>query len=579
MKRDPSLSLFQADPLMPTRIRELRDYQEEAIVRLRQMISAGFRRILIVAPTGAGKMTTLSAIIKTATLPVVFVCHRQELIDGAARELAALGITNIGVVRGDDERFNPSSSTQLCSIQTLIRRDKPFIGKKVLVIIDEAHRSLSDSYINHIFSGPWESGSIFLGFTATPTRLDGKPMGDVYEELLVAADYATLIRRSFIAAPDCYSAPLPPDLSGVGRVAGDYEEGALGRAMCRQDLVGNIVDHWLKLAHLHAVFDSKGQRVALRSVEGPRRPTFCFAVTIDHSHAICEQFERAGVRVAHLDGKTPEDQRRTMLRDLASGSIEVISNCMVLLEGVDVPQAKCVIHARPTKSLVLWRQSVGRILRPWCPECRAACHLAGHHSVVPLLLDHGASYEEHGPPHDDYAWSLKTRSARRQTAVSGRLCPKCLAYVNPSRHVCPYCSYEFTAPDTKLLPQQTDDHLALRESTPEQAKRELFDKMAQLAQARGYKPGFASAKYKEKYGIWPPDSWSDGVRAIFITDLRWQEAVARRERAKHEEAMEQASKDEEGNAYPPTPDREADPWQLASDDDSLSSWLDHMGIR
>jgi DNA repair protein RadD len=592
-----TLPLFPSgDPLMPTRMTSLRDYQQVAINTLREMVSAGFRRILVVGPTGMGKMVVLSAIIKTSTLPVIFVCHRQELIDGAARELAALGVTNVGVIRGDDDRFNPSASIQLCSIQTLARREKPFAGKKVLVLIDESHRSLSESYVTHIFGGPWEVGSIFLGFTATPTRLDGKPLGELYEQLLIVADYATLIKRGFIAAPDCYSAPLTPDLSGVGVLGGDYEEGALGEVMRRQELVGNIVEHWLKLAHLHAVYDAKGHRVPMRFAEGPRRPTFCFAVNIAHSHAICEQFERAGVRVAHLDGKTPEDQRRAMLRDLASGTIEIVSNCMVLLEGVDVPEAKCVIHARPTKSLVLWRQSVGRILRPWCAECRTACSVPGHHSVVPLLLDHGNSYAEHGPPHDDYAWSLKARSGRRKTAMSGKLCPKCFAYVNVVRIFCPFCSYEFPAPDPQSLPQQTDVQLALRDSTPEQAKRELFDKMVLLARSRGYKPGFASAKYKEKYGTWPPESWGDGVKSIFIADLRWQDAVARRERAKREEAAASIPQtplsspvlqdppgspiqDQEGSLYEPTPKREADPWQLADDGDSLSSWLDEQGIR
>ena len=178
-----TLPLFDAEPLMDVKPPTLRDYQATCITKLRQLVTSGKRRVLVVGPTGMGKMVLIASIIKTSTLPVIFVCHRMELIDGCATQLARLGITNIGVMRGDDDRENPSASVQLCSIQTLARRTKPFAGQRVLVLIDEAHRSASDSYREHVFDGPWVLGSIFLGFTATPTRLDGRPLGDLYEEL------------------------------------------------------------------------------------------------------------------------------------------------------------------------------------------------------------------------------------------------------------------------------------------------------------------------------------------------------------------------------------------------------------
>jgi superfamily II DNA or RNA helicase len=579
-----TLPLFDVEPLMDVKPPSLRDYQAACIKNLRALVVAGKRRILVVGPTGMGKMVVLAAIIKTSTLPVVFVCHRMELIDGCALQLRKLGITNIGVMRGDDDRVNPSASIQLCSIATLARRDKPFAGKKVLVLVDEAHRSASDSYRDHVFSGPWESGSIFLGFTATATRLDGKPLGDLYEELLVAASYHDLLKKpDWLVAPDCFSTPLQPDLDGVRVAGGDFEEGALGEVMNRKELVGRVVEHWLKLAHLHPVFlPSNGMRVPAKFTEGERRRTFCFATTIAHSLAICDEFARADVRVAHLDGTTPENERRAMLRDLASGELEVICNCNVLLEGVDVPQAKCVTHARPTMSLVLWMQSTGRIMRPWS-------------GIIPLLLDHAGNYDRHGPPHEDRIWHLDKKPDRAKGSVRGKLCKACFAYCSPGAYICPYCGFEFPPPLPSENPQQTETALALRDATPEAARRELYEKMVLLARKRGYKPGFASAKYKEKFGEWPPWAWSEATKASFASDQQWQSNLARREAWKKKEdekspvdaapapeivaAPPEAPKDQDGEVYPPKPVVENDPWALREEEDSLSSWLDEMGIR
>ena len=217
-----TLPLFDRVPLFSAPSPKLRPYQSKAIQTLRERVRDGKRRILLVAPTGGGKMTMIASVIRTSSVPVLFVAHRMELIDQCVEELHRVGITNVGVIRSDDARANPSATVQVASIQTLARRDKPPAG---IVLIDEAHRAVSDSYLALL---EHYKQSIILGFTATPTRYDGRPLGDLFECLEVVCTYETLIKDGFIVAPYCYSGPTELDLSGVRLVGGDYDEEVLG---------------------------------------------------------------------------------------------------------------------------------------------------------------------------------------------------------------------------------------------------------------------------------------------------------------------------------------------------------------
>jgi len=497
-----TLNLFDRSTFLETKIPTLRPYQAAGIQALRDRVRDGKRRILLVGPTGMGKMLLVASIIRTSTVPVVFVCHRMELIDQAAEQLARLGITNFGVIRGDDDRVNASASVQLCSIQTLARRDKPEAG---IILIDEAHRAVSDSYLTLL---DHYKNSIVLGFTATPTRYDGRPLGSLFECLEVVCTYQQLIKSGYISEPLCY-APVTPDLSGVQIVGGDFDEDQLGGVM--QELIGNLVEHWLRLAHMHPSENSE------QLVEGPRRRTFIFAVNINHSLEICSKFEAAGARIAHLDGNTSETERRRIVKALGSGDLDAVTNVGVLLEGVDVPSAKCVVHARPTQSLVLWRQSCGRMLRPW-------------NKMTPLLLDHAGNIARLGFPHEDLHWSLKERAQRSANKPKTRICSGCYAYLPAYRRLCPYCSTEAPPPEDPEFPTETNEQLRSLQTfatTPEAMRRLYFDTMVRLARQKGYRPGFASARYKEKYGGWPPWDWSEMVKASFASDPEWQTNYAK----------------------------------------------------
>ena len=520
-----TLPLFDAPALMQDGKlpKTLRPYQSRAIIEVRAKVLMGVKRVLCVAPTGAGKLVCAASIIKSATLPVLFVAHRKEILDQAANQLAHQGITHVGVIRGNDARYDPSASVQVGSIATLARRDRPFLGRPIIIIADEAHRCASDSWAGLLAAYP---DAIVIGFTATPCRLDGRPLGgDLFQELVQIATYAELLKRpDWLVAPDVFAGSEKIDVSGVRRSGADFDEGQLGDVMHVDRLEGDIIEHWLARAHMHPVFTREGMRVPVKLVESERRRTVVFAVNVEHSLSIAERFEKAGVRVAHLDGNTPENHREAIFRDLASGQLEVVTNCLVAVEGLDIPEIKCVVHARPTQSMTVWRQCCGREMRPW-------------NNVTPLLLDHAGNFDRLGCPFEDLIWSLKDKPKRHGGQPPMRKCPSCGGYVELSKLVCPHCGADLPRKERSLA--ESPKELEQRSTEPEALKWAFFWRQVVTAKSKGFKPGFASAIYKDRYGQWPPRHWSDKIKSDFATDGLWQDLLARRlQRKADREAQE-----------------------------------------
>lgn len=497
-----TLPLFERPAFIDAKPSELRKNQLSLIERTRAHVVAGRKRVLMVAPCAFGKMVVFAHVIRTSTLPVLFLCHRQELINQCEEELHKLGISRIGVIRGDDERSDTGAPTQLASIQTIVRRkQKPKAG---IILVDEAHRAMGDSYQDLLALYP---DAIVLGATATPTRLDGRPLGNTFDVLEVGATYSELIKLRQVYEPEVWGAPSV-DLSGVRTRMGEYEEGALAEAMA--PLTSGIVERWLERSDLY-------RKPGVAKYErGPRRRTVVFAVNLAHAAKLTEAFSKVA-KAAMLDGSTPDDERAQILRDVATGALEVVVNCNVMMEGTNVPALKCCVHARPTQSLVLWMQGTGRILRPW-------------NDVTPLVLDHAGNADRHGLPHEDRQWSL-TKGPVRAAAPRHKICKTCFAYVAVSLTLCPYCGAEFPR-DAAKPPREVTGNLV--EKTPEDVRRAYFNAMVHKAKERGFKPGYASALYKERYGEWPPWSWSDSVKADFASDPYWQKRLERRVREKEE---------------------------------------------
>lgn len=474
---------------------ELRPYQLAGIEAARQHVREGRQRVILCLPTGGGKSVVMAAIIQSARQKfdarVVVIAHRIELIDQAVAHLAKWGVTEVGVMRGGDARTNALAPVQVCTIQTLARRDAP---KADIVFVDECHRTMGDTYLR-VLRENYPQATVF-GLTATPVRSDGKPLGDVFEAIEPIARYSDLLKDVFIEEPRCFGTPHPPDLSKIKTVAGEYDLGGLEFAMSQSAVLGDTLEEY--------------QRRAMG------RKTVIFACTVAHSMAIAANFQAAGVRIAHVDAKTPEDERQTIGRRLREGELDVVTNVGIYTEGWDEPCVKCLILARPTKSLGLYMQMAGRALRPW-------------KDVSPILIDQGGNLDRFGFPHEDRVWSLT--SDVKPKGKKTTCCIKCLAYLAHG-YPCLECGF---APEAAKREIDLRPEVKLSERTgklPEissDPKRALFDKNLKTAMSRGFKPGFAAAKYKEEFGSWPPWSWFESARTRFAADSDWQERVRQRE--------------------------------------------------
>jgi len=184
---------------------------------------------------------------------------------------------------------------------------------------------------------------------------------------------------------------------------GDYVESQLAERVNTQKLVGDILEHWFRL-------------------NPDRRPTVVFATGVKHSVHIRDEFRRSGVLAEHIDGKTPIEERDGVLAKLARGEVEVVVNCAVLTEGWDCPEISCLILARPTKSLGLYRQMVGRALR----TCEG--------KTDALILDHAGACFEHGLIDEPVLWTLDEDDKAENTVQTARKEHRARALVD-----CPEC--------------------------------------------------------------------------------------------------------------------------------------------
>jgi superfamily II DNA or RNA helicase len=480
----------------------LRPYQEVAIERIRAAVRAQRRRILLTLPTGAGKTLTAASVIASAYEKgkrCLFVAHRLELLDQTVATFARLGLRSVGVIRAKDRRHDSSQPIQVASIQTLCRRRQLDFD---LVFVDEAHRASATTYTTHVFER--HSSAVIIGLSATPIRSDGRPLGTHFDDLLVGARYSELIADGHLAEPVVYSTPILPDLAKVRTSGGDYNQEDLEAAVNQGALIGDLVVQWQK---------------------HPRQRTVAFAVSVAHSMAIVEMFRAAGVRAEHLDGTTPEDERRAILQRLATNETELVSNVGVLCEGWDLPPCKTLILARPTKSLGLYMQMAGRILRPW-------------EGVSPLILDHGGNVDRHGLPHEDREWSLTKKAKKLSGAPPVKACPNCFAYVAAGVKACPHCGHVFTAPSAdpgEPLPSVPVD-LALRTLDGDDAQLRFFRATHKKARERGWKPGAVMHAFRERFGADAPKGWWGALQRDARNDVQWQARIEARKAEKDDAA-------------------------------------------
>jgi superfamily II DNA or RNA helicase len=446
---------------------EHRAYEQDAVRALRLLLPAR-RRVLAVAPTGSGK-TVIGALLLGAEKRwrrVLWLAHRVELIEQARSRIVGLGM-RCGVRCASyeqrcPEHVDPAARVQVGSIQTVIRRELEDVD---LIVIDEAHRSMADSYQRLAELKPEAE---VLGLTATPIRTDGRALGDFFHALHVIARPSQLYAGGYLVEPITYAAApdardmLSKRLHDVRRVGGDFQVDELGQAVNTHELVGNVVTEALRLA--------------------PRVPKVVFAATVQHSKQIAARFARAGVSTAHIDSETPAETRARALAALARGAVEVICNVEILTEGWDLPALGAVVIARPTWSLVRFMHMIGRVQRVGGPAQK-------------LILDHGGNAErlQHFPG-EDMDWELLT-GGRNVAAPAGRamprvrICPGCSVVLLDDCEKCPYCG-TFQPSSRRLIAEREAELELLEKGRIEKLRRATRRRVARVARKVGAPEGW-----------------------------------------------------------------------------------------
>jgi superfamily II DNA or RNA helicase len=407
------------------------------------------------------------------------------LVRDMSQRLDKLGIDH-GIIMGDDPRRRPWLKTHIASIDTLHRRDE--IPHADLLILDEAHFCVSPTWRNVVERYP---AAKVLGMTATPIRLDGLGLEEMFEAMVQGPQVQQLIDMGYLVPSRLVQPPGAPNVSGVRTTAGDFNQRALAEVCDHTQIIGDVVATWKKKAS--------------------DRKTVVFGVDQKHAQHIAERFRMEGITCAYVDAQTSDNDRAEIWRDLDDGDLRVVSSVGVVSYGWDHPIVSCVVGARPTASIQLWLQQIGRGSRPH-PE-------SGKRDL--LILDHAANtsrldvlYE------DDRIWSLKGQAIqeREQKASPVSTCAQCFATFRTGPKECPQCGAPLPkhSRDVEVVQGELDEYKRKRKTldveewrhtVTDGEKLQKYQEFQRIAHERMYSPKWPAVKFKVIYGHWPPRNW------------------------------------------------------------------------
>ena len=420
---------------------EPRDYQVACVRGVQEAFASGRRAPLLVAPTGSGKTMILSMVAQ-AIMSRDAALHRETYIFIIVPKHEIFKQTSLALLDADlphafikaGQPMDMTQRVQLCSASTLINRldqlAPALAGKRIFKFFDEAQHTASPTYRTIMDTlGGWS-----LGATATPERLDGRPL-TMFDDMILGPTPYELMDKGVLVKPR-YVQPACEgiDLSEVRTIGGDWEKKALESLMDKPRIVGEAVAHYFRFC--------KG------------RPTLCFDASVGAANVSCGAFQAAGLRWAVLDGKKSQKERDGIIADLHAHQLDGISSCDLVIEGVDVPCLEAAIWRRPTQSLNIWMQGNGRVVRSY--EGKTECVIV---DCVGNMM--------HGRVEDARQWSLAghcaTGNGRKPMDSADRLPMRCpnpeCACIPPSMGmaVCPYCGTPFPYKGRTL--KQTDGTL------------------------------------------------------------------------------------------------------------------------
>lgn len=430
--------------------------------------------------TGSGKTQIGAHAVRSSTEKgneVIWLAHRRELLEGTSNTFRQAGIAHSLLMGGS--HHNPRLRATIASVGMLVNRIESIRPPRLLVV-DECHHSAAASY-DKIIRWVEANGGKALGLTATPWRLSGEGLDNHYQHMVQGPPVAWLIANGFLSDFRAY-APTAPDLSEVHTLAGDYAKNEIDQVMKGKAIVADCVSQWRRYA--------------------PGKRTIGFAVSVEHSLMMVEEFKRAGIAAAHIDAGTPAHIRRQHILNYATGHLQVLWNCDLFSEGFDLSAIagrdvpiECAIQARPTKSLTLHLQQVGRALR--------------RKPYPAILLDLCGNLSRLGLPDHPHEWTLAGRPKKGRGGKGDeptplvRKCSTCDVMYPIALPSCPHCGAAPAAgggggrkvEEVAGELREIDREQARRDRLREQAGAKSLDELIELGKQKGYKNPVAWASH------------------------------------------------------------------------------------
>ena len=470
---------------------ELREYQVKTINKTANSLRQGNQAPLIVLPTGAGKTVIFSEISKRAVQKnnnVLILVHRRELIKQASQKLANIKVPHGIIAAG----FKPSNhQIQVASVQTIVRRLNSTSFKPALIIIDEAHHSVAGSWKKVLDHFP---NAKRIGVTATPCRLSGEGLREMFDDLILGPTVKKLVKAGFLSPHKVFGAPQKINFKKIKMRGGDYATDQLAEEMLKADITGDAVKQYQK--HANGL------------------PAIAFCVNVEHAESVKAKFNNSGIKADIITGSMNTDDRDQVINGLSTGKIQVLVSIEVVSEGFDLPAVSTAILLRKTASLGLYLQQVGRILRP-------------QENKTAIVLDHVGNTITHGFIDDLQNWSLdapKKSRKNQEKAPAVQTCKQCFATYSP-QPTCPECGYfapiktrEITEQEGELIELKRTE-VRLRQAEKDQAKilirnAKSLAELQSVAKRLGYKRGWAFKMYHSRQN-------KGKTRSITTDQLGW----------------------------------------------------------
>jgi len=485
---------------------QLREDQQQAVDDMRAALR-DHQSILFRGPTGVGKTVIAAYMARASTEKrrrVIFGVHRRELAEQTAKTFDQFGIKYGFIAAGRPS--NPFAMVQIASADTLRSRPGLLKGCK-LFVPDESHLWASKTRSDLIHAARAE-GSLIVGLTATPERLDGKPLDSLFDHMVQGPSESWLIENGHLSRYRAY-APVRPDFTGLHTQMGEYVTSELEEKFDKPAIHGDAIDAWRKYA--------AGKR------------TMVFAISRKHGQHVTDEYNAAGIPAVYIDGTISNEERRSRILKFANGQAMILVSINLAIEGFDLSAqvgrdvpVQCVQLLNPTKSKARARQMMGRALRKKPDEAIILDH-------VNMIMNKDGTVN-HGFPDDEIEWSLEGR-ARNKAESAGELaikqCESCFATYKSGLRACPYCSSERVVKERKV--EQIEGELAEIQRAKEEglikkvARMEVgrtsdIEKLADIALARNYKTGWLISQAKIKK--LEPITWNEACKLMFDAKAR-----------------------------------------------------------